>query len=192
MDQQPPQTNRIEISYHDRVDPSSEEPFMVVDKVIANIVSLDSIYDKNLTNHTRNSTRSELTTIKLNGLFEYSLANFSYFDELLVHYKRNNRTYISQNNTFVGNSSINLLSGRFSNDTVVDQIILQGNDSLMLLGNFKSDSENLTLSNNNLLQLSIESYNSTANETIINLPNRLLKEILNQFLEVALIILFPD
>lgn len=168
-------TNRIEISYHDRVDPSSEEPFMVVDKVIANIVSLDSIYDKNLTNHTRNSTRSELTTIKLNGLFEYSLANFSYFDELLVHYKRNNRTYISQNNTFVGNSSINLLSGRFSNDTVVDQIILQGNDSLMLLGNFKSDSENLTLSNNNLLQLSIESYNSTANETIINLPNRLLK-----------------
>lgn len=168
-------TNRIEVSYHDQVSASSDQPFMVVDKVIANIVSLDSIYNKNLSNHTKNSTTSELVSIKLNGLFEYSLANFSYFDELLVHYKSNNRSYISPNNTFVGNSSINLLSGRFSDNTVVDQISLMGNDTLLLLGSFESDSKNLTLSNNNLLLLSIESYNSTANETVINLPSRLRK-----------------
>ncbi|RCK63749.1 Bud site selection protein RAX2 [Candida viswanathii] len=168
-------TNRIEISYHDRVIPSSEPPVMVVDKAIANIVSLDHIYDKNLTNHTKNTTRSELVPIKLNGLFEYSLANFSFFDELLVHYTRNNQTYISPNNTFVGNSSINLLSGSLSNDTVVDQISLQGNDTLLLLGTFESATQNLTLLNNNLLTLSIQSYNNTANETIINLPSRLRK-----------------
>lgn len=92
---------------------------MVVDKVIANIVSLDNYYDKNLTNHTRNNTGYELAPIKLNGLFEYSLANFSQFDEQLVHYKRNNKTYISLNNTFVGNSSINLLSGELSNQSVL-------------------------------------------------------------------------
>ena len=64
-----------------------QDPYMVVDKVIANIVSLDNYYDKNLTNHTRNNTGYELAPIKLNGLFEYSLANFSQFDEQLVHYK---------------------------------------------------------------------------------------------------------
>ena len=55
--------------------------------------------------------------------------------------KRNNKTYISLNNTFVGNSSINLLSGELSNQSRIDQISLgpkqqDGNkQSLLLLGN---------------------------------------------------------
>lgn len=174
-------SNRIEISYMGTVTEGVQDPYMVVDKVIANIVSLDNYYDKNLTNHTRNNTGYELAPIKLNGLFEYSLANFSQFDEQLVHYERNNKTYISLNNTFVGNSSINLLSGELSNQSRIDQISLgpkqqDGNkQSLLLLGKFESDSKNITLSNNNLITLTIDSYNNTLNETNIELPSKLTK-----------------
>ena len=110
----------------------------------------------------------------MNGLFEYSLANFSQFDEQLVHYKRNNKTYISLNNTFVGNSSINLLSGELSNQSRIDQISLgpkqqDGNkQSLLLLGKFESDSKNITLSNNNLITLTIDSYNNTLMKQTLN------------------------
>ncbi|KAF6069298.1 Cortical protein marker for cell polarity family protein [Candida albicans] len=160
-------SNRIEISYMGTVTEGVQDPYMVV--------------DKNSTNHTRNNTGYELAPIKLNGLFEYSLANFSQFDEQLVHYKRNNKTYISLNNTFVGNSSINLLSGELSNQSRIDQISLgpkqqDGNkQSLLLLGKFESDSKNITLSNNNLITLTIDSYNNTLNETNIELPSRLTK-----------------
>ncbi|ODV78210.1 uncharacterized protein CANTADRAFT_91632 [Suhomyces tanzawaensis NRRL Y-17324] len=163
-------SNRIEISYQDAIIPDTQDPWVVVDKVTANIVSLDKYYDNNKTNSStrRNSRKGELTYITLNGLFEYSLANFSDFDETLISYTRNNQTIISPNNTFVGNSSINLLSGQLSNETEINQIqLLNGSDSrsLILLGSFESDSKNLTLSNNNMITLDIGSYNSTSNET---------------------------
>ncbi|EMG49463.1 hypothetical protein G210_5759 [Candida maltosa Xu316] len=166
--------NRIEITFHDVIVPGAQ-PYMVVDKIIANIVSLDSYYDKNSTNSTRNKSGYDLLPIKLNGLFEYSLANFTNFDESLVHYDINNKSYISLNNTFVGNSSINLLSGSLSQDSSVDQISLRSNDTVLLLGTFESDSKNITLSNNNLITLTIDSYNSTANETNIDLSTKLKK-----------------
>ncbi|KAI5954476.1 hypothetical protein KGF54_002251 [Candida jiufengensis] len=166
--------NKIEVSFHDTIISGEQNPMIVVDKVTANIVSLDSYYDRNNTNRTSNRNGSELVYINLNGLFEYSLANFTDFDENLVHYRENNRTLINTNNTYVGNSSINLLSGRISNDSEVREINLF-DDSLSFFGQFESNSNNLTLSNNNLITLNISSYNSTSNETNVNLPTTLRK-----------------
>ncbi|KAI5962247.1 uncharacterized protein KGF55_003323 [Candida pseudojiufengensis] len=168
------ENNRFEVSFHDTINPDESNPIMVVDKITANIVSLDSYYDRNNTNSTTNKNSSELVHIKLNGLFEYSLANFTNFDENLVHYKEGNKTLINTNNTYIGNSSINLLSGRLSNESEIQSINLF-DDTLTLLGQFESNSNNLTLTNNNLLTLNISSYNSTLNETSINLPTTLKK-----------------
>ncbi|KAI5949737.1 hypothetical protein KGF57_004560 [Candida theae] len=172
--------NRIEVSFYDTITPGAANPFMVVDKVVANIVSLDSYYDRNNTNHTRSSLRSNLTRIELNGLFEYSLGNFSEFDENLVHHKMDNKTILSPNNTYIGNSSINLLSSRFANDSIVDEINVH-DDSIFLVGNFESDSNNLTLSNNNLITLNVSSYNTTSNESSIDLPTTLKKRDTQKF-----------
>lgn len=177
-------SNRIEISFHELISSDAENPFMVIDKVVANIVSLDLYYDRNNTNHTRSSLRSNLTRIELNGLFEYSLANFSNFDENLVHYKINNRTYLSPNNTYIGNSSINLLSSRLSEDSVVDEINIH-DDSLFILGQFESDSNNLTLSNNNMITLNVSSYNTTSNESNIDLPTTLRKRDTHTFKDAS-------
>ncbi|KAG5420741.1 hypothetical protein I9W82_002622 [Candida metapsilosis] len=173
-------SNRIEVSFHEPITQGASNPFMVIDKVVANIISLDSYYDRNNTNHTKSSLRSNLSKIELNGLFEYSLANFSNFDENLVHYKINNKTYLSPNNTYIGNSSINLLSSRLSNESVIDEINVH-DDSLFLLGQFESDSRNLTLSNNNLVTLSLSSYNTTSNESNIDLPTTLRKRDTHKF-----------
>ncbi|CCG23031.1 Rax2 plasma membrane protein [Candida orthopsilosis Co 90-125] len=173
-------SNRIEVSFHEAITSGAESPFMVIDKVVANIVSLDSYYDRNNTNHTRSSLRSNLTRIELNGLFEYSLANFSNFDENLVHYKINNKTYLSPNNTYIGNSSINLLSSRLSNSSVLDEINFH-DESLFILGQFESNSNNLTLSNNNLITLNVSSYNTTSNESNIDLPTTLRKRDTHNF-----------
>ncbi|CAK9436875.1 uncharacterized protein LODBEIA_P13970 [Lodderomyces beijingensis] len=171
--------NRIEVSYSRSVVPEAQNPIMVVDKIVADIVSLDSYYNRNFTNNTRRTNGSDLAHIQLSGLFEYSLANFTNFDEELVHYEQDNRTLISLNNTFVGNSSINVLSGRLSNNTEISEISLydgSGSGSILsLLGNFESNSTNLTLSNSNFISLNISSYNSTTNETAIDLPRSLKK-----------------
>lgn len=157
--------NRIEISFHDVIIQDTPDPWVVIDKVTANIVSLDNYLDKNLTNSTK--LRGGLAHLSINGLFEYSLANFTDFDESLVSTTINNNTQISKKNTFVGNSSINVLSSQLSKDTQIDKLILQDNTdslSLLLLGKFESDSQNLTLSNSNLITLNIN-YNSDANNT---------------------------
>ncbi|KAI3402983.2 hypothetical protein KGF56_004236 [Candida oxycetoniae] len=168
--------NRIEISYHSSAKPEAQNPIMVVDKIVANIVSLDSYYFRNSTNTTRSSLGSDLVHLELNGLFEYSLANFSNFDENLVHYQQDNRTLISLNNTFVGNSSINVLSSRLANNSEINEIVVYDQSMLFLLGNLFSDSTNLTLTNDNLISLNISSYNSVSNETSINLPTSLKKK----------------
>ncbi|KAI5970858.1 hypothetical protein CANMA_000018 [Candida margitis] len=173
-------SNRIEVSFHEAITSDVANPFMVIDKVVANIVSLDSYYDRNNTNNTKSSLKSNFTRIELNGLFEYSLANFSDFDENLVHYKINNKTYLSPNNTYIGNSSINLLSSRLSNDSVIDEINVH-DDSLLMLGQFQSDSNNLTLTNNNLITLNVSSYNTTSNESNIDLPTTLRKRDTSTF-----------
>lgn len=166
---------RVQIEFYAAIDASATEPWVVVDKVVANIVSLDNYYSLNLTNSssTTNETSYELEYIYLNGLFEFSLANFTDFDESLVFSTVGNETVVEDTNTFVGNSTINELSGKLSSDTVVNQIVLRNSSdssTLLLLGEFSS--QNVTLLNNNLLSLTIDGYNTTLNESEVSLNSR--------------------
>lgn len=171
--------NRIVIEFDSLIDLTANESWVVVDKVLANIVSLDTYYSLNSTNSTDNSTSAayEIQTMSLNGLFEYSLANFSNFSPDLVYSDSDNETIILDTNTFVGNSTINLLSGNLSEDSTLSQLILQnGTDStkLLLLGDFAS--ENITLLNSNLISLTVDGYSETYNETIANISTRSIKK----------------
>lgn len=158
--------NRIEISYDRSISPNQDSPFMVVDKVIANIVSLDNYYDFNNTNSTRRRNLSNLTYIDLNGLFEYSLNNFSFFDPNLVSSKIDNHTVISPNNTFVGNSTINTISGSLADNSSIGSILLTDSGKrLILRGNFSSVTSNLTLPSDDIFAFQLSDYNTTANET---------------------------
>lgn len=159
-------SNKIEITYYDSILPNTNQSWVVVDKVSAEIVSLDEQYSQNMTHHNSSKHRYELAYIKLNGLFEYSLANFSDFKEDLVSYKQGNKSIINTKNNFVGNSSINLLSSKLSKDSVINQMTLHNSSelsSLLVLGEFES--KNLSLSNSNLINLSIGVYNTTLNES---------------------------
>lgn len=165
--------NRIEIEYVSPINPNTdEEPWMVIDRIQADIVELDSYQDSNTTNRTRhqNSTDYDLVELNLSGLFEYSLNNFSMFDESLI-YSDDDQQYISPNNTFVGNSSINVLSSHLSNTSVVEQFNKDDN-SFMILGDFHSNSDNLTLSNSNVINLKVENYNSTSNSSVVDITKR--------------------
>lgn len=164
--------NRIEIEYVDPIIPNTNDPWMVIDRIQADIVELDNYYDMNSTNRTKhgNSTDYGVVELKLSGLFEYSLSNFSYFDEALIHIDGDEDT-ISPNSTFVGNSSINVLSSHLSNDSVIEEFNM-GDDSLMVLGNFSSSFENLTLPNSNIINLKIQDYNSTSNSSVVDIARR--------------------
>lgn len=169
--------NKIKIQYHSPIDPSVSDPWMVIDKVVANIVSLDDYYSSNSTNSTHNSnvTKHNIEKIYLNGLFEYSIANFSDFEESLVYSKSGDGIEIKKTNVFVGNSSLNELSGKLSSDTNITQMILQNSSdssNLLLLG--KLESKNVSLLNDNLITLQIKGYNSTSNSTEATLKTRLL------------------
>lgn len=167
--------NRITIQYEKAIDPSVTDPWVVVDKVVANIVSLDNYYLKNNTNTTNshNGTESHLLSVSLNGLFEYSLGNFSDFEKDLVYTKVGNKTVIKETNNFVGNSSINLLSGELSLDSVVNQILMQNSSDatkLLLLGDFSSS--NSSLLNKSILTLNAGGYNASSNSTLAQLAKR--------------------
>ncbi|KAJ9095534.1 hypothetical protein QFC19_007515 [Naganishia cerealis] len=165
--------NKVRVSYSSSIG-DSKGSWTVVDKVTANIVSLDDYYDRNSTNKTmkKNTSDYDVTTLELNGLFEYSLNNFSSFEPSAVSYKKDNSTIISKRNTFVGNSSINVLSSKLSKDSEVNNINLH-DKTLTLLGDFES--KNLSLSNNNLLTLSLSPFNSSSNQSESTLAKRLLK-----------------
>lgn len=152
----------------------ASDVWTVVDKVTSNIVTLDDYYARNSSNTTtkKNKLDYDTTTLTLNGLFEYSLKNFSSFDSSAVSYKKDNKTIISKRNTFVGNSSINVLSSKLSEGSEVQNINVNGK-VLSLLGDFQS--KNLTLSNSNLLTLKLSQYNSTSNESENALTKRLFK-----------------
>lgn len=157
--------NRIRLDYVSPVNPSVQDPWMVADKAVANIVELDTYFVKNLTNSTNstNTSKSFILKMSLNGLFEYSLANFSSFDPTLVYSISGNSTIVAKTNTFVGNSTINSLSANLSLTSSIDQVFVNGN-SLQLLGTFSSP--NVTLQNSNLISMSLDGYNSTLNETL--------------------------
>ncbi|EGW32505.1 uncharacterized protein SPAPADRAFT_55941 [Spathaspora passalidarum NRRL Y-27907] len=77
----------------------------------------------------------------LNGIFEYSIGNFT---DLNVNVSK-----------AVGNSSINSFGASLNKNVLIDQVKVFDN-SLFVLGN------------NNLTQLKIDSYDTSANETVIS------------------------
>ncbi|CAK7905831.1 bud site selection protein Rax2p [[Candida] anglica] len=156
--------NKIEITYHSPINEGSNNSWIVVDKVIADIVSLDKYYGTNQTNTTSSKYGSNITQLSLNGLFEYSLSNFSSFDEKLVHSNVNNKSIIKSTNTYVGNSSINFLSSKLSSSANVSKLLVH-DDSLLIAGDFGVNSTNL---NDNLITLKLSQYNSTSNQTEIS------------------------
>lgn len=165
---------QIRISFVSAVG-SLKEAWIVVDKAVADIVLLDNYPTKNTSfdgthslsingrryGNGTNITKLFLLRMQLNGLFEYSLANFSSFDPTLVVAKSGNVSYVLPSNSYVGNSSINMLSNNLS-DSSVTQILVNGN-SLLILGLRKSS--NVSLSNDSLVTLLLTGYNSTLNET---------------------------
>lgn len=165
--------NKIKVQFHSAIGDSSSS-WTVVDKVSSNIVTLDNYYDKNSTNRTskKHSLEYDVTKLELNGLFEYSLNNFSSFDASAVSYKKGNKTIISKRNNYVGNSSINVLSSKLQKDSKVDKINLR-DKTLSILGDFES--KNLSLSNNNLITLTLSKFNSSSNESESSLSKRLYK-----------------
>lgn len=169
--------NKISISYHSAVDLTVTDPWMVVDKVVANIVSLDDYYSTNSTNSTidHNTTKYSIENIYLNGLFEYSLANFSDFSEDLVYSVSGEDIEIKKTNTFVGNSTLNELSGKLASDSNITQLLVQNSSDsrdLLLLGTFSS--ANVSLLSDNLITFKLNGYNSTSNSTEATLQARLL------------------
>lgn len=159
---------RVEISHVGPINPDTENSITVVDKVISNIVELDE------SNTLANSSRSDVFNMKLNGLFEYSLNNFTNFNQSRVFYMEGNRTILNPENDYIGNSSINFLSGSLNSDSITDQIRSvqdSGDDRLLILGSFNTNND-ITLSNNNLITLNVTSYNSTSNETITEILKR--------------------
>lgn len=171
--------NKVTIANSVPIEEGISDPWTVVDRVVANIVSLDEYFATNSTNSTKstNSSSTSMERIYLNGLFEYSLANFLSFEESLVYSELGNQTVIDKSNTFVGNSSINELSGRLQSGSITQQIILQNNSdssSAVLLGQFSSN--NITLPNESLLTLTLEGYNSSLNSTEASLSRNKLKK----------------
>ncbi|CUM63594.1 uncharacterized protein PRCAT00001174001 [Priceomyces carsonii] len=162
--------NKIHISYDSSLVDSNQK-WIVVDKILANIVSLDKYYS-NHTNHTDSSkNKSVVTNMKLNGLFEYSLSNFSSFDEHNVFKKVNNKTLISEKNSYVGNSTVNWLSSLLSKDSSVDELNVYKNsdkESLLILGRLNSSSKYLDLKDNNLMKVDVKEFNTTSNETVLS------------------------
>lgn len=154
--------NRIEIEYDTSI--AGSDQMIVIDKIKANIVELDSYYDMNSTNHTRTSrySKDNITEIKLNGLFEYSLSNFSNFDINKVFNGTGDDKMILETNTYVGNSSLNVLSSELNG--TITQFNLN-NDSLMILGDFDS-----------VINLNIEDYNTTSNSSVVTMAKRSLRK----------------
>ncbi|KAM9916258.1 hypothetical protein OXX59_010123, partial [Metschnikowia pulcherrima] len=147
--------NKVQIEFVEQIDTSASDPWVVVDKIVANIVELDDTVISNSTNSTTNSTSHMSTTMSLNGLFEYSLANFSSFSENLVYENANNHEVIKDTNTFVGNSTINVLSGNLSETSSISNIVYSSDSkSIFLNGNLTSS--NVSLSNSNLISLAVD------------------------------------
>lgn len=163
--------NKIKVEYHDTITPGTNDPWVVVDKVTTNVVELDDYMEMNSTNKSSNHSKedSELHHLKLHSLFEYSIANFTDFDELKVSHKDGDDKIISKKNTFVGNSTLNVLSSKLSSDSKIDELNLNG-ETISIIGNFKSKS--LNLSSDNLISVTLNKYNDTSNQAISEIEKR--------------------
>ncbi|AOA60531.1 Bud site selection protein, Revert to axial protein 2 [Komagataella phaffii CBS 7435] len=107
---------------------------------------VDILYiDADAAINSTNSTRSLNLTVPLNGIFEYSLNNFTDFDTLRL-----------SNNTFVGNSSINLLGSSLLENATVNGLVFQ-DGKLYVGGKLSANDEG------NLLEVAIQNINNTDN-----------------------------
>lgn len=137
---------------------SSGTEVFVADKIGVTILSIDDL--ANSTNSTMGKivTNSSVTfnsseyKIPLNGLFEYSLKNFSSFPDPSTY----NFSTPDFNNKYVGNSSINqFAASQLSNSARIDSLQYL-NNTLYCGGDFKNV-ENSTSIINNLFGLSLTS-----------------------------------
>ncbi|ODQ80494.1 hypothetical protein BABINDRAFT_160772 [Babjeviella inositovora NRRL Y-12698] len=147
---------------------------MVADKVRVDILSIDSKY-LNGTRHIGNDTfDAESLLVPLNGLFEYSIANFSDFNatmfDKLVESDALNATdfnvtalYFNTTSKFVGNTTLNLLAQNLSNNATVGSFALLGNDSKQLLVSGDFDSPYGA----NIFSVSLDSFDQT-NSTLVS------------------------
>lgn len=157
--------NKISISYYDDILPGQKASWVVVDRVETMVLGLD---DHSFTQR-HNKTRNMLEEVRLNGLFEYSLANFSnYQTDLVYKNSSNNKKIIESTNTYVGNSSINMLSAFLGKNALVEDIDIIQEDHekfLVLFGDHISTWSNITNNEKNFITFSLSNYNNTANET---------------------------
>lgn len=162
--------NRVEVTFDSPIGSSAASSWVVLDSVQASIINLDS------SQFPSNSSKSKYTTLSLslNGLFEYSLGNFSNFDVSKVYNTSNDQKTILPLNAFVGQSSINRLSSQFARQSVISDIVVQQSNpkTILLQGTFQSNSTDLTLRNANLLTLSVDDFNSLSNSTDVRLMRR--------------------
>ncbi|ODV94309.1 hypothetical protein PACTADRAFT_51166 [Pachysolen tannophilus NRRL Y-2460] len=143
---------------------TGDEVVFVADRIQFNIISIDESYYETVSNNsnsTSNSTIEEYLRISINGLFEYSLANFSDFDY-------DNGQDVAENgttNTYVGNSTINLIGSTIlsENATVNGLAIL--NSSIYVAGEFES------LYGDNFIGIDLNGnygyYNDTSNSSSV-------------------------
>ena len=157
--------NKISISYYDDILPGQIASWVIVDKVTTMVVGLD---DHSFTQK-HNKTKHTLEEVKINGLFEYSLANFSNYQMDLVYKNASdNKKIVESTNTYVGNSSINTLSAFLGKNALLEDIdiIQEGHDKyLVLFGDHISTWSNITNNEKNFVTFSLSNYNNTANET---------------------------
>ncbi|GMF98857.1 hypothetical protein B5S33_g3875 [[Candida] boidinii] len=116
--------------------------------LVADSLQVDFLNIQLVVNNTMNNTQD----LDLNGLFEYSLTNFSNYYSI--------EDTSSTNNTFIGNSSINLLNYKLENDTIINDLYLL-NDDLIIAS-----------SNNRLSSYKVNGYNSTINALEVNIDQQ--------------------
>lgn len=152
---------------------------IVADKIAVKILGLDDLVNstnstigRRKTNHTVTFNTTDYK-IPLNGLFEYSLKNFSSFP---TDYDTYNFSSKSFENKFVGNSSINQFGPQsLSNNSIISSLAYV-NKTLYVAGEFESkdDGSNFlgistdgsTDNNNNLKVSKINDYNNGLNGVV--------------------------
>lgn len=145
---------RVQMLLQSAIGEGSGEVTLVADRIQLNLLSVDQTYYFNNTNTTTERNSSSSFPIQLNGLFEYSLANFSSFDNSVSNVSTNGST-----NVFVGNSTINLIGSQLlSADSTVNSLALI-NETLYIAGEFESPY------GDNFIGVSLGDYNQTSNST---------------------------
>lgn len=177
--------NKIVVSYNGSVYDEPQSSWVVMDKVVCNIVHLDNntILHSKANKSEVSENDPSLKKVPLNGIFEYSLANFSSFDTSTISYKdTSNKTIIKRSNNYVANTSVNLIGTKLSKNANVSQLATSTIGSTKLISVLGDFSTNLSLENN-LLFFELKKFNSVLNETeTIDSRNSSSSEQLNRLL----------